>query len=402
MQTATRYLLIALVTVLLAAPSAFAGQREGAFTLSPMIGYHVFEGDQRTDNGISYGLGFGYNVTKHWAVEADLRYTPTDTDIPGRSDEDVNVWVGSLNALYHFNPDGPFVPYLVAGFGGMVFDVDEVGNRDDDEDFMLNAGAGFKYFFADDLAFRFDARYVADLHSDRDYDQSPDSDNLDHNLIAMAGLVWQFGGPPPAPPAPLDSDMDGVPDSRDKCPGTPLGTPVDAVGCPPAEPKPAPPVVKPAPVPPPAPVDGDDDGDGVPNSRDKCPGTEKGVIVDEFGCPVKFTLYVEFDFDKAEIRPQYHERLKEAADFINKYPNTKFLLAGHTDSKGTDKYNQTLSERRAAAVKKYLVEKFGIGAQLLYPRGYGESRPIADNATDEGRQKNRRVEVICCVIIPAE
>ena len=80
----------------------------------------------------------------------------------------------------------------------------------------------YEYFFTEDLALRVDARYVADLHSDRRFDQSPGSDDLDNNLIAMAGLTWQFGGPPPAPAPPADSDMDGVPDSRDKCPGTPL------------------------------------------------------------------------------------------------------------------------------------------------------------------------------------
>ena len=396
---------VAVAVMLLVAPAALAGQREGAFTLSPLVGYHVFEGDQNTDDAASYGLAFGYNITKHWAVELDARYTPTETDFDGGDNYDIDVWTGSLNALYHFNSDGLFVPYLAAGFGGMVFEVDEgTGGRDDDEDFMLNAGAGFKYFFIDDLALRVDARYIADLHSDRNYDQGS-GDDTDHNLIASAGLVWQFGGPPPAPAAEADSDMDGVPDSRDKCPGTPLGVAVDAVGCPPAPPKPAPaPEVKPAPVvpPPPDPCANDDDGDGVPNCRDKCPGTEKGIIVDEFGCPVKFNLQIEFDFNKAQIRPEYHAKLKEVAEFVNKYPDTKFLLAGHTDSKGTDQYNKALSERRAAAVKKYLVEEFGIAAHLLHPRGYGESRPIADNATDEGRQKNRRVEVICCIIIPEQ
>jgi OOP family OmpA-OmpF porin len=406
-------LAFALSGLLLLSPAALAGQREGAFTLSPLVGYHVFEGDQKTDDAASYGLAFGYNITKNWAVELDARYTPTETDFDGGDNFDIDVWTGSLNALYHFNPDGPFVPYLAAGFGGMVFDADEgpevTDGRDDDEDFMLNAGAGFKYFLNEDFALRVDARYVADLHSDRNYDQGS-SDDIDNNLIATAGLVWQFGGPPPAPAPPADSDMDGVPDSRDKCPGTPSGVAVDAVGCPPAPPKPPAPEVKPVPVPPPpdpcasaGDLDGDGvPGDGVPNCRDKCPGTEKGIIVDESGCPVKFTLNIEFDFDKAQVRPEYHAKLKEAADFIKKYPDTKFLLAGHTDSKGTDKYNKTLSERRAAAVKKYLVENFGIAAHTLYPRGYGESRPIADNATDEGRQKNRRVEVICCIIIPEE
>jgi OOP family OmpA-OmpF porin len=163
---------------------------------------------------------------------------------------------------------------------------------------------------------------------------------------------------------------------------------VDAVGCPPVEK--APPI-----------VDGDDDGDGVLNSRDKCPDTEKGMIVDEDGCPIKFTMQIEFDFDKSEVRPEYHEKLREAADFINKYPQIRFLIAGHTDSKGSDEYNEVLSKRRAATVKKYLVEKFGIAAHLMTPRGYGESQPIDTNETEEGRQKNRRVEVIL-VITPPE
>jgi OOP family OmpA-OmpF porin len=349
MRAVLQTLALALAAALLLTPAAFAGQREGAFTLSPLVGYHVFDGDQKTDDAASYGLAFGYNITKHWAVELDVRYTPTETDLDEGSNYDIDVWTGSLNALYHFNPDGTFVPYLVAGFGGMLFDVDEskdATGRDDDEDFMLNAGAGFKLFVIDDLALRLDARYVADLNSDRTYDQRRSSDT-DHNLIATAGLVWQFSGPaaPPAPPA--DSDMDGVPDSRDKCPGTPPGVAVDAVGCPPAPPKPEPAAqVKPLPVvppPPPAPIDGDDDGDGVPNSRDKCPNTPRGVLVDEHGCELKFNLQIEFDFNKAQVRPEYHARLKVAAEFVNRYPDTKFLLAGHTDSIGSESYNKGLS-----------------------------------------------------------
>lgn len=395
---------IAAAGALLASPAA-AGVREGAFTISPTIGYHLFEGDQRTDDAVSYGLGFGYNVTKHWGAELEFRYAPTDTS-SGPS-QDINVGVASLNALYHFNPDGKFVPYLTAGLGGMYFRAE--GNDDDDLDAMLSAGAGVKYFVSNDLALRLDARYLIDLHSDRPYDQAPGSDDTDHNLVATAGLIWQFGGVV-APPAPLDSDLDGIVDSRDKCPDTPLGVAVDAVGCPPAPPKAAPapaPVVKPAPVAPPAqpkpvvvpppvavPVDGDDDGDGVKNSRDKCPGTEKGVLVDETGCPLKFTLEIEFDFNKADVRAQYHDQLAKAADFIKKYPGARFVLGGHTDSRGSDEYNQALSERRAAAVKNYLVEKFGIDAAALTSRGYGEKQPIADNKLEEGRQKNRRVEVV--------
>lgn len=380
--------LLTLVAILCLAGFAQAGQREGAFSVSPMVGYHVFEGDQNTEDDLFAGFSLGYNVSKRWAAEVEVRYTATETDLSGVPDEDIEVWAFAMNALYHFNPDGPFVPYLSAGFGGMYFDVD---GYDDDSDYMMNWGAGAKYFISDDTALRLDLRHVLDYHSDREWDRTS-GDDLDHNFLASAGLYWQFGGPALPPPAPLDSDGDGIPDLRDKCPDTPLGVKVDAVGCPPKEEVPPPPKV----------VDGDDDGDGVLNSRDKCPDTPKDVIVDEYGCPIKFTLHVEFDFDRSEVRPEYREALAQAAAFIRKYPETKFLVAGHTDSRGTEAYNVALSERRAAAVKKYLVEEFGIAAHLMTPRGYGESQPIDTNDTDMGRQHNRRVEVICCVVIPDE
>jgi len=376
MRSVMQYLMVALAATLLLVPSALAGQREGAFSLSPMVGYHVFEGDQRTDDGVSYGLAAGYNLTKNWGFELDLRYTPTETDFDaGNQNSDVDVWTGSLNALYHFNPDGKFVPYLLAGFGGMVFDVDDTSGSpsDDDEDFMMDAGAGFKYFFTDDLAFRAEARYVADLHSDRNYDQSPGSDNLDHNLIASAGLTWQFGGPPPAPAPPVDSDMDGVPDVRDKCPGTPLGTAVDAVGCPPAPPKPAPVVEKPAPAPPPPPP--------APVVVQPAP-IAKEII----------TLNLLFDFDSAKIKDDMIPVLEQAKKILLEDSTATFMVMGHTCNIGTDAYNQKLSERRATSVKTWLVSN-GIAADRPEEIGYGESKPKYDNKTKEGRKLNRRVEI---------
>ncbi|MCM2265137.1 MAG: OmpA family protein [Desulfuromonadales bacterium] len=379
MRSVMQYLMVALAATLLLAPSALAGQREGAFTLSPMVGYHVFEGDQRTDDSVSYGLAVGYNLTKNWAFELDARYTPTETDFEaGANNFDVDVWTGSLNALYHFNPDGSFVPYVVAGFGGMVFDGGDTGvgdgadDGDDDSDFMLNAGAGVKYFFTDNVALRLDARYIADLHSDRNFDQDPGSDNVDHNLIATAGLVWQFGGPPPAPAPPVDSDMDGVPDARDKCPGTPLGTAVDAVGCPPAPPKPAPVVEKPAPAPPPPPA---------PVVVPPAP-IAKEII----------TLNLLFDFDSAKIKDDMIPVLEQAKKILDEDPAATFMVMGHTCNIGTDAYNQKLSERRATSVKAWLVSN-GIATSRLEDIGYGEAKPKYDNKTKEGRKLNRRVEI---------
>ncbi|WP_221252153.1 OmpA family protein [Desulfuromonas versatilis] len=156
------------------------------------------------------------------------------------------------------------------------------------------------------------------------------------------------------------------------------------------------------PAPAPAPVIGDSDGDGVLDDKDKCPDTLPGVMVDADGCDLKYTLQIEFDFDKADIRPGYHNDIAKAAEFVKKYPRVNILVAGHTDDVGEADYNKGLSMRRAQALKAYMVKNFGIDAAQLYPRGYGESRPVATNKTKEGRQMNRRVEFICCVVIPPE
>jgi len=155
--------------------------------------------------------------------------------------------------------------------------------------------------------------------------------------------------------------------------------------------------VKAAPEPPAKPVDLDSDGDGVLDSRDKCPNTPKGTKVDSSGCPipipekVSITLLVEFDFDKTVVTPRYHSDLEKVADFLKAYPNTTAELEGHTDNRGTDEYNVKLSKRRAESVKNYLIEKFNINAGRLSTVGYGESQPVDSNETDEGRQRNRRV-----------
>ena len=146
----------------------------------------------------------------------------------------------------------------------------------------------------------------------------------------------------------------------------------------------------------------DRDRDGVCDSRDKCPNTMPGVMVDKDGCALKYTLQIEFDFDKADIRPKYHDQIAAAAAFVKRYPDTHILVAGHTDSVGEESYNKGLSMQRAQALKAYLVQNFGVKAAKLHPRGFGESQPVASNDTEAGRQMNRRVELICCTLIPPE
>lgn len=107
---------------------------------------------------------------------------------------------------------------------------------------------------------------------------------------------------------------------------------------------------------------------------------------------VRVELDVKFDFDKATVRKESYKDIQDLAGFMQQYPSTRTVVEGHTDSVGTDQYNQRLSERRAQAVRRVLVDQYGVAANRVDSVGYGESRPVADNATEAGRQINRRVE----------
>lgn len=114
----------------------------------------------------------------------------------------------------------------------------------------------------------------------------------------------------------------------------------------------------------------------------------------------RLTIRVNFDFDKSIIRKTEEAELNKAIDFARKYPDADIELEGHTDSKGTEQYNQKLSERRADAVMHYLIKEGGVDKTRISAKGYGETRPIAPNKTEdgkdnpEGRAENRRVEVL--------
>jgi OOP family OmpA-OmpF porin len=166
----------------------------------------------------------------------------------------------------------------------------------------------------------------------------------------------------------MDSDGDGVTDDLDRCPNTPKGVKVDAQGCP-----------------------LDSDGDGVADYLDKCPNTPKGATVDARGCWT-YAAMVMYDINSAEIKPEAYPMLDEAILILEKNPEMKVEIDGHTDNTGTAAYNMNLSERRAKSVMKYFVDK-GVEAERLTTKGFGLTKPAASNDTKEGRTKNRRVEL---------
>jgi outer membrane protein OmpA-like peptidoglycan-associated protein len=159
--------------------------------------------------------------------------------------------------------------------------------------------------------------------------------------------------------------------------------------------------------------DGDEDSDGVFDRRDRCPDTPENTPVDHRGCPLPqypvtekvpepapqtevITLSdagnVLFDFDKSDLTPAAKSQLDTLMDKLRNADVVSIKVIGHTDSKGSDAYNQALSERRASSVAAYLLSQ-GLAPNKLTSEGRGESEPVADNASDEGRAQNRRVEL---------
>lgn len=136
---------------------------------------------------------------------------------------------------------------------------------------------------------------------------------------------------------------------------------------------------------------GDADGDGVTDDKDACPGTPRGVAVGERGCWALSNSLL-FDFDSAVLRKEVYPLLDYTKEAFDAYPDMKVQVDGHTDSTGPDAYNQNLSERRAKAVVKYLVDTVGVSANRLTAVGHGESKPAFPNDTKANRSKNRRVE----------
>lgn len=309
------------------------------------------------DNDAVLGLGIGRFFSPNFSV--DLEYDRINSDISGLAagiDSDFKMNSLGLIARYHLlDSDSKARPYILAGLGG----TDHSGGFSGSTDLYWTAGAGVRFAFSDHWSARVQAAY----RYDGDDVRSVRRDGF-NDVLVTGGLTYAFGERRRAPVAQAK----------------PVAAPV-----------PAPPPVAPAP---PA-VDGDDDGDGVLNSRDRCPETRAGAVVDLNGCEADTKIDlpgVNFEFDSAKLTTASLAILNEAAALLNHHKQVKVEVAGHTDSKGRAEYNQSLSEKRAKAVRDYLIGK-GVSADRLTSNGYGETRPVATNDTDAGRARNRRTEL---------
>ena len=352
-------------------------------TISPLLlGYHYSEGaeDEQLEtmgaatgdsfykeNGLYTGAALGIELTPSTQFQVEYGVSNTDgisnnaADTKSYDAEQETISGNFLIGTEQFTgyTDNALKPYVLVGAGRSKIEIEDPAGDfvTGSKDTIGNLGLGAMYRINDALSLRGEARAIH---------------NFDNNWwegMALAGLEVVLGGHL-AP----------------------------AVAVPPME--------EPNVVTPPIVVvesDLDSDGDGVPDSIDACPGTPMNVVVDARGCPVplditdelKMELRVFFDNDKSAIKTQYKPEIAKVAEKMREYPNSVASIEGHASKTGPSAaYNQRLSEARAVAVKSMLTNEFGIAPNRLSTVGYGYDRPIADNNTEEGRAMNRRVFAI--------
>lgn len=363
------------------------------FTLAGV--YTDDDKDRGVDDSVGGSqLGLGWVLTDRVSLEAMAGYS----ELGAIGIDDLKIWEGSLNLLVSLSPYTRLSPYLMGGIGMMNTDSSSMTPVNST---LGNLGVGLMYNFGNSpVSLRLQYRQRFETANTLTY----------KDRIASLSLQFGFGGaeaPLRSPPPPVierdgDADGDGVADSRDSCSNTPAGHSVDMRGCPLD-----------------SDVDGvtdnqdrcpntvngatvdtrgcelDSDNDRVVNRLDDCPNSQAGVRVDVSGCEIREIITlpgVNFESNSSLLLPGSDSVLQDAVATLRMHPDLVVEVVGHTDSAGDAVYNEWLSARRAVKVREYLVSG-GVNPRNLTARGYGEAMPIADNATADGRARNRRVEL---------
>lgn len=321
--------------------------------LAPYGSFVLTDNNRNTSDGWGGGLGIGKMLNEHFNVELKGFYN----NFSGKNSGDVDLAGGTADLQYFFFRD-TFSPYAVIAAGAANSNT-TTGNH---IGFIGEAGVGFTYEICDGFFLRSDVRYR--------YNNNFGGDNNNNFLLAGNSSSDDFHD--------MTVNVGFV---------IPLGDKAEK-----PQPKIELPVVKPTPV-----ADcstRDDDKDGVNNCLDQCPGTIAGAKVDSHGCPISLEIRgVQFKYDSAELTPNAKNILDGVAKSLIAYPLKNDLeVQGHTSSEGTDAYNLRLSQKRSQSVANYLKLK-GVNNKLT-AHGYGERNPITENTTEEGRSRNRRVELI--------
>lgn len=314
------------------------------YEITPLVGGVYTEGNLGLDrNYANAGLAAGFNLSDSIFDQVELGFLRSieDVNFSDVANRDTGVTRVFANVIKDYPLTSDLSAYALVGAGAEFFDDEYLNNKDG---IFGNYGAGLKYKVADQLSLKFDVRHLIS------------AEGVDNNLLYNLGFAIPFGEV--AKPAPV------------------VVAPAPVVEAP---------IVVEAPK--------DSDGDGVIDANDQCPNTMAGAEVDTVGCMTLVNLNINFDTDSAVIKPTYDSRLEAFAKMMKTDTRLKATIEAHTDSVGSDAYNQKLSERRAASTINAL-KALDVDTSRLNAVGYGETQPIATNATKEGRAQNRRVHAV--------
>jgi OmpA-OmpF porin, OOP family len=361
-----RKTLFAALAVTLYASNAFAQDADfdNRYYVAPYVGAVIADSKRNVENAGLLGLSFGRFLTPSFSLEADINRYDADLELATGGGWQV-TGIGLAGRIFFGDAEG-WRPYGLLGIGTAHSNRDG-SSTNNGVDFR--AGFGVQNAFTDRLSARFEGvyRFMQD-------DVSLPLENDYSDFVANFGVAIALGEGGAAPMV--------SPEAED------LGEPkAEMTDEPAAEPMAETPMEK----------ANDDDKDGVPNEIDKCPTTPMGEMVSKStGCPIEEVIDlrgVNFDFDKCTLRPDAITILNNAVDVLKNH-EIVVSVEGHTDARGTDAYNQKLSECRANVVKTYLMNNGVADGKISGSAGFGESKPIASNETDDGRAQNRRTELV--------
>ncbi|TDP33277.1 OOP family OmpA-OmpF porin [Idiomarina aquatica] len=329
----------------------YVGARMGAFSADPervAIDNNAFRAVDNNFSTLATGIEAGVMLSEAWELRAYYEYLEADLELGGNA---YGKNYGT-DALYHFNDT------VYAGLGVVSSEIGGIADK------AIRATVGHRSFINDNLAWRIEAG--GQKGTDEKYNE----------MFANFGLQWFFGG------------RDASPEPRQR----PDVAPQPAQ----SQPEPQQPV--------------DSDGDGVIDSKDNCVNTPADYSVDENGCvlykneTLREEMLVEFDFDSSVVRKSAMGEIEDMANFMKEHPQLNITIHGHTDSVGPEDYNQWLSERRAKAVGDVMVKRFGIDANRVSYKGHGESQPRTMGDSAAARQDNRRIEAELKIVnrVPVE
>lgn len=404
-----RWVVAAAMLAAFASSTASAEERdlfdEAPWYVGGGVGYMHFEGDEQVEHGVFLGGRLGYDFNKYFGIEFGLDFAPALKDRtfknPARDHISDDIWGlrATVDGLLHLrnSRDLHWDPYLSLGVGGMYYE--EKLEKSNPEP-MVNAGAGLFYHFNDAWSMRFDWRSAV-VGADTEFDQYFFV-GLNYRLGTAVKPVYSVSG------GDIDSDGDGLLDSEEAALGTdPFNPDTDGDGLSDGEEVR---IYKTDPLNPDSDYDGLKDGAEVnvyktdPLNPDTDAGgvTDGHEVIEDGTDPLYaaddlqlFTLQIEFDYDRANLRPQYHHDLDAIIKVLQRDPGATARIEGHADKrpKSQAAYNQRLSERRARAVLDHIANVGGIDRSHLTAIGYGFSRPLVPNDSEANMQKNRRTEI---------